>query len=434
MTARNRLPIVVVGAGSAGVVVASRLAEDPTLFVLLLESGSALGGSSLRNYMVGMTGMHDDYEWERDFGCVGWNWETARTTFGTMPDVLHDVQHSEAGQVDVALVDAAVTAGVPRVERLARDTESRRGAGFCSLTMSNGVRHSVLETYFAPLGIRTNLTVRVNAVVESVVIEASRAVGVRLANGDLIEARGVVLCAGALATPVLLRRSGIDRPGIGTGLQDHPSIAITLALQRQQHSAIRIGANVRTSSQKGNANIHVLSLNKTDELGMFGALIAGVMRVHSRGEVKYDEATGTGIAMFNSLSEERDKGAMRDAVRFTHQLASSPSMSRVAGAVLSDANGTSAQWINDATDNEIDDWALQQVGSYSHAAGSCAMGNSRDAMAVVNERAEVIGYQNLWLCDASILPTLPRANTHLPVVMVANRVSEMLLETLNESR
>jgi choline dehydrogenase-like flavoprotein len=55
-------------------------------------------------------------------------------------------------------------------------------------------------------------------------------------------------------------------------------------------------------------------------------------------------------------------------------------------------------------------------------------------MAVVNERAEVIDYQNLWLCDASILPTLPRANTHLPVVMVANRVSEMLLETLNESR
>jgi choline dehydrogenase-like flavoprotein len=102
--------------------------------------------------------------------------------------------------------------------------------------------------------------------------------------------------------------------------------------------------------------------------------------------------------------------------------------------LLSDANGTTAQWIGDATDNEIDEWALRQVGAYSHAAGSCAMGNSRDAMAVVNERAEVIDYQNLWLCDASILPTLPRANTHLPVVMVANRVSEMLLETLNESR
>ena len=434
MSARNQLPIVVVGAGSAGVVVASQLAADPTISVLLLESGSALGGSSVRNYMVGMTGMRDDYEWERDFGCSGWNWSAARKTFAAMPDILHAVQPGEAGQVDAALVNAAVAAGVPRIEQLARDTQSVRGAGFCSLTMSNGVRHSVLETYFAPLGIRTNLAVRVNAVVDSVVMEAARAVGVRLAGGEYIEARGVVVCAGALATPVLLRRSGIDRPGIGVGLQDHPSFAMTMALRQQQQSAIRIGANVRTSSQKGNADIHVLSLNETDESGLFGALIAGVMRVYSRGEVKYDLASGTGVAMFKQLSDERDKEAMRDAVRFTHQLASSPSMSRVAGAVLSDANGTTAQWISDATDNEIDDWALQQVGSYSHAAGSCAMGNSRDAMAVVNERAEVIGYQNLWLCDASILPTLPRANTHLPVVMVANRISEMLLETLNESR
>ena len=62
------------------------------------------------------------------------------------------------------------------------------------------------------------------------------------------------------------------------------------------------------------------------------------------------------------------------------------------------------------------------------------MGDSRDDMAVVNGRAEVIGYQNLWLCDASIFPTLPRANTHLPVVMVANRVRAMLREMLSDSR
>ena len=430
MTARNQLPIVVVGAGSAGIVVASRLAEDTSISILLLESGSELGGSSLRNYMVGMTGMHDDYEWERDFGCAGWNWETARKTFGAMPDMLHDVQPNEAGQVDSALVEAADHAGVPRIARLARDAHSGQGAGYCSLTLKNGVRHSVVETYFNPLKSRSNLAVRVNAVVDSVVMDGVRAVGVRLSNGEHIEARGVVVCAGAIATPVLLRRSNINRPGIGIGLHDHPSVSITLSLRQRQPSGIRIGANVRTSSQNGYADIHVLSLNETDESGKFGALIAGVMHVHSRGEVKYDSATGTGVPVFNSLNDERDLEAMRDAARYVYELASSQPVSDIADAILSDANGTSAHWIGSASDSEIDEWALRQVGAYSHAAGSCAMGNSRDEMAVVNERAEVIGHQNLWLCDASIFPTLPRANTHLPVVMVANRVTAMLRETL----
>ena len=135
--------------------------------------------------------------------------------------------------------------------------------------------------------------------------------------------------------------------------------------------------------------------------------------------------------MFNSLSDERDVVAMRDAVRFTYNIAKTHAVRNIADSLLSDAKGTSAQWIGDASDTEIDEWALQQVGAYSHAAGSCAMGNSRDEMAVVNERAEVIGYQDIWLCDASILPSLPRANTHVPVVMVANRVSEMLCEVLS---
>jgi choline dehydrogenase-like flavoprotein len=113
-----------------------------------------------------------------------------------------------------------------------------------------------------------------------------------------------------------------------------------------------------------------------------------------------------------------------------YELSSSQSVSDIADSILSDANGTSAHWIGSASDREIDEWALRQVGAYSHAAGSCAMGDSRNEMAVVNERAEVIGHQNLWLCDASIFPRLPRANTHLPVVMVANRVSALLRETL----
>jgi len=434
MNARNQLPIVVVGAGSAGVVVASRLAEDPTISVLLLESGSSLGGSSLLNYMVGMTGMQDDYEWDRDYGCTGWNWKNANSTFTAMPDILHDVTRDEAGLVDMALIEAAVADGIPRIDRLAHDVRSEHGAGLCSLTMKDGVRHSVVETYFDPLGSRTNFSVRVNAGVDSIVMDGTRAAGVRLVNGEHIEARGVVVCAGAIATPVLLRRSDVALPGIGVGLKNHPSIALTLALREPQHAKYRIGASVRTSSSHGGADVHVLSMNETGESAEFGALVAGVMQVYSRGEVVYDSGTGTGTAKYNALNDERDKGAMRDAARYLAELANSPALRNIASAVLSDETGTSAQWLSDASDSEIDTWALQQVGAYSHAACSCAMGSASDELAVVNERAEVIGYTNLWLCDASILPNLPRANTHLPVVMVANRVSEMLRARLSSLR
>ena len=68
------------------------------------------------------------------------------------------------------------------------------------------------------------------------------------------------------------------------------------------------------------------------------------------------------------------------------------------------------------------------LGDYVHAAGTCRMGSSDDPLAVVDARCRVIGHRALWVCDASVMPAVPRANTHLPTLMVAERVAAMLAD------
>ena len=428
MRAEHQLPIVVVGAGSAGVVVASHLAQDPAIRVLLIDNGDQLGGTSLLNYMVGMWGMREDYDWQQLFGCKGWDWESAQRTFSLMPDVLHCVDESDAGDVDKALLAAAVSRKVPMVGNLYRDVLSGRGAGWTALTMKNGKRHSVVETYMSSCSNIANLSIRLHTEVDSVAVNGMRATGVQLTSGELIEARGVVLCAGALASPVLLRRSGIDKPGIGNGLKNHPSIALSFGLRESAQSSVCIGANIRESSSIGIGDINILSMNFVDTQLRVGAIIGGVMQVTSQGNVEYDPNTRSGKVYFNTLSTEHDVLVMRETIRQVHAYAESPQMQSIASNACSDDQGKAAEWLGDASDDQIDVWSREQSGVYSHPACTCAMGSLENESAVVNEFGQVIGFENLWVCDASVLPDLPRANTHLPVVMVANRIGAMLRE------
>ena len=428
MRADRLLPIVVVGAGSAGVVVASHLAQNPDSRVVLIDQGDQLGGSSLLNYMVGTWGMREDYEWHRKFGCTGWDWESAEKAFSLMPDELHHVDERDAGEVDKAMVATALMRDIPMVSQLHRDVLSGRGVGWTSLTMKNGIRHSVVETYLPSPENLENLQIRLAAEVDSVVINGVQATGIQLASGEYLEARGVVLCAGALASPVLLRRSGVDRPGVGNGLKNHPSIALSFALSKPSRSQICIGASIRESSSIGIGDINILSMNFVNHQSQVGSIIGGVMEVTSQGNVEYDPSTRSGKVHFNSMSTEHDVVVMRETARQVHAYAESLQINAIAIGALSDDQGMSAEWLGDASDEEIDVWARKQAGVYSHPACTCVMGSAENEAAVVNEYGQVIGYENLWVCDASVLPNLPRANTHLPVVMVANRIGAKLRE------
>jgi choline dehydrogenase-like flavoprotein len=122
------------------------------------------------------------------------------------------------------------------------------------------------------------------------------------------------------------------------------------------------------------------------------------------------------------LDDDRDRVRLRDCVRRIVEIVRHPAVSEISEGVTPFAISLGEL----GTDRSIDDWLTANVTDYVHAVGTCRMGTPGDPAAVVDTGCRVIGYSGLRVCDASVMPDLPRANTHLTTVAIAERVARMM--------
>jgi choline dehydrogenase/5-(hydroxymethyl)furfural/furfural oxidase len=445
---------VVVGGGTSGCVVAARLSEDPNRRVLLLEAGpdvpadaavagpfalSALGaldrqwtglvahraageptsrylrgrgigGTSTINGMVAEVGRPYDYDGWAARGATGWAWADVAPVFASLPVPTVTVPAADWAPLSRAVAVAA--SGLAPAQPVALAWTGRRRA-------SSDV--ASLE----PARARPNLAVRGGSLVDRVLLTDRRARGVRLADGEEIEADVVVLCAGAIHSPAILLRSGVDRPGVGRHLVDHPSADLALAVRpeaRLRRAADRFSfdCRIRWSSGAADDDLELLPIPALGESGdalAHGAVTVALLRPHSTGRITLVAADPEVEPRVDvaTLHDERDVTALRRGVRQALEVVHHPAVMEIAEPPAVPAT--------DASDEDLDRWLRAHPGGYYHAAGTCRMGGVDDPDAVVDPRCRVIDHAGLWVADASVMPRLPRAAPMLTCLMIGERVA-----------
>ncbi|MBN6040994.1 GMC family oxidoreductase [Amycolatopsis sp. 195334CR] len=427
---------------------------------LFWPRGKVLGGSSSLNGMIYMRGHRSDYDGWAAQGCTGWAWDDVLPLFLRSEDHLTgaNAHHRTGGPLPVspitsphpaarAFVDAAVAAGHKRNEDFNGD--DLRGVGFNEMTVRDGRRMSAWQSFVAPVLDNPALTVTTGALIDKVVVESGRAVGVEyVAGGERRVARAdaeVVLSAGTIGSPAILLRSGIgpaahlrevgvevvaEVAGVGENLHDHPLISVVYEspgpLPEGRANLLEAQFYADSAGWTGAAPdlqplfLHLVYPAEGYEMPEHGYTIAaGIVAPKSRGTLRLASADPAEPALVDPriLADPYDLEALCDAIEMSREVGRQRAFDPWRKREV--APGPEA-----TTREHVREFARRSVGTYHHQVGTCRMGV--DELAVVDPELRVRGVAGLRVADASIMPKVPSCNTNAPAIMVGEKAAELI--------
>jgi choline dehydrogenase len=424
---------------------------------LALERARVLGGCSSHNGCAAVWGHRADFDGWAAAGNPGWDADSLLPYFESANRAMHVVQPTEAEVTPWhrACLAAGPAAGFPLVPTI-NDIDLELGIGMGALNVAKSLRWNSGFAYLDPLRSHPNLKIAGETLVDRVIVEQGRAVGVEAITpaGPLrIEAPEIMLAGGAYGSPLILLRSGIGNPedlaafeipvvfnlpGVGENLQDHTAAHIaydgTPGLVAEMNAFVAAGGVPREegtivlaqSSRCETAfdlHLYPIGSRARGQEWVF-AIYTAIMTPRSRGKIMLSSRDPEALPAIDhryfSDEEDIDLAVLVEGLEFARALGNAEPLRSLAGAESS--------LTRDLRDRDALKTHLRANATHDfHPAGSCKMGPASDPDAVVDHTGKVHGIDGLYVGDVSIMPQVTRANTNIPAAVIGERIAAFLL-------